>query len=65
MMYFNFIQSSPACVSFNLEKGSWSDIGCEAIETVNSMVKCACTHLTSFTILMVCAFRSRNNNIMS
>ncbi|CAG9536866.1 unnamed protein product [Cercopithifilaria johnstoni] len=44
--------SNPRCVFWDTSKKIWSKEGCKTLRTLNDSTECACTHLTSFAILM-------------
>ena len=45
---------SPKCVFWNVTTKTWSDTGCTraSYDAVEGTVKCCCTHLTSFAVLV-------------
>ena len=51
----------PTCNFIQEEEIAYSTSGCKLIEIANSTVRCECSHLTTFAILMVC---SRNHNFL-
>uniref|UniRef100_A0A0R3RJM4 Latrophilin Cirl n=1 Tax=Elaeophora elaphi TaxID=1147741 RepID=A0A0R3RJM4_9BILA len=44
--------NNPRCVFWDTSKKIWSKEGCKTLRTMNDSTECACTHLTSFAILM-------------
>ena len=46
----NFSITLPTCRFFDTIRGNWSSKGCWAVKSNVSVTKCACIHLSSFTI---------------
>lgn len=50
--------TDPTCVFWDFEVSSWSDEGCQVVETNQTQTTCQCDHLTNFALLM----RKRRSN---